>query len=40
VTFDELYTFLKNLGFVVALIGTDFNLTGNALFLNSRFRNS
>lgn len=40
VTFDELYIFLKNLGFVVALIGTDFNLTGNALFLNSRFRNS
>lgn len=32
--FDELYNMLKQNGFVLALLGTDFNLTGNALFLN------
>jgi FkbM family methyltransferase len=36
VTFDELYSSLRDLGFTVALVGTDTNLTGNALFLNSK----
>lgn len=32
-TFDELYEIMKNAGFKLALVGTDFNLTGNALFV-------
>lgn len=34
-TFDELYQMLKQQGFELALVGTDFNLTGNALFVRS-----
>ncbi|GAA6212659.1 hypothetical protein NBRC116602_24000 [Hyphomicrobiales bacterium 4NK60-0047b] len=35
VTFDELETFLKKNDFKLVLLGTDINLTGNALFLKS-----
>ena len=37
VTLDELLIFFKNNGFQLALLGTDFNLTGNALFLNNKY---
>lgn len=37
VTLDELSIFFKDNGFQLALLGTDFNLTGNALFLNDKY---
>lgn len=37
VTLDELLAFFKDNGFQPALLGTDFNLTGNALFLNKKY---
>lgn len=37
VTLDELLVFFKENGFQPALLGTDFNLTGNALFLNEKY---
>ena len=36
VVFDEIYHFLKQKGFNLILLGTDFNQTGNALFVNSK----
>lgn len=34
VTFDEIINFLKQNGFEICLLGTDTNLTGNALFID------
>jgi len=35
-TFDSLYNLLTNRGFKIALLGSDFNLTGNALFIKRK----
>jgi FkbM family methyltransferase len=35
-TFDNLYKLLTKRGFKIALLGTDFNLTGNALFVRHK----
>lgn len=36
-TFDNLYKLLSKRGFKIALLGADFNLTGNALFVRHNF---
>jgi hypothetical protein len=34
--YDNLYKLLTKRGFKIALLGTDFNLTGNALFVRHK----